>query len=222
MSFFSLFINFFPISVVEHQNTWLKAVHFSFPHNSVGCLGNSFNLGNLTHIFGTDWVSGKAKDLSPYCISSFRKLAWDCSYGGGIFNQVKRLWCWEGLGEGGEGDDRGWDGWMASLTRWTWVWVNSGSWWWTGRPGMLWFMGSLSDWNELNWTDDNHPVFKHFLILYIVFPNIPLNKANHMVKPKWRTFLPFLGTREAKSHCQVMHMLEKEEFMGTLQHAIWI
>ena len=40
----------------------------------------------------------------------------------------KRLWCWEGLGAGGEGDDRGWDGWMASLTQWTWVWVNSGSW----------------------------------------------------------------------------------------------
>ena len=42
----------------------------------------------------------------------------------------------------GEGDDRGWDGWMASLSRCTWVWVNSGSWWWTGRPGVLWFMGS--------------------------------------------------------------------------------
>ena len=54
----------------------------------------------------------------------------------------KRLWCWEGLAVGGEGDDRGWDGWMASLTRWTWVWVNSGSWWCTGRPGMLWFMAS--------------------------------------------------------------------------------
>ena len=54
----------------------------------------------------------------------------------------RRLWCWEGLGAGGEGDDRGWDGWMASLTRWTWVWVNSGSWWWTGRPGVLQFMGS--------------------------------------------------------------------------------
>ena len=53
----------------------------------------------------------------------------------------KRLWCWEGLGAGGEGGDRGWDGWMASPTRWTWVWVNSGSWWWTGRPDMLWFMG---------------------------------------------------------------------------------
>ena len=54
----------------------------------------------------------------------------------------KRLWCWEGLGAGGKGDDRGWDGWMASLTRWTWVWVNSGRWWWTGRPGVLRFMGS--------------------------------------------------------------------------------
>ena len=53
----------------------------------------------------------------------------------------KRLWCWEGLGTGGEGDDRGWDGWMASPTRWMWVWMNSRSWWWTGRPGMLQFMG---------------------------------------------------------------------------------
>ena len=53
----------------------------------------------------------------------------------------KRPWCWEGLGAGGEGDDRRWDGWIASPTRWTWVWVNSGSWWWTGRPGVLRFMG---------------------------------------------------------------------------------
>ena len=53
--------------------------------------------------------------------------------------------------------DRGWDGWMASLTRWTWVWVNSWSWWWAGRPGVLWFMGSQKvghDWaTELNWTE---------------------------------------------------------------------
>ena len=69
----------------------------------------------------------------------------------------KRLWCWEGLGAGGDGDDRRWDGWMASLTRWMWVWVNSGSWWWTGRPGVLQFMGLQRighDWaTELNWTD---------------------------------------------------------------------
>ena len=59
-----------------------------------------------------------------------------------------------------EGEDRGWDGWMASLTRWTWVWVNSGSWWWTGRPGVLWFMGFQRvghDWStELNWTELTH------------------------------------------------------------------
>ena len=54
----------------------------------------------------------------------------------------KRPWCWEGLGAGGEGDDRGWDGWMASPTQWTRIWVDSGSWWWTGRPGVLQFMGS--------------------------------------------------------------------------------
>ena len=54
----------------------------------------------------------------------------------------KRPWCWDRLGAGGEGDNRGWDGWMASLTRWTQVWVNTRSWWWTGRPGVLRFMGS--------------------------------------------------------------------------------
>ena len=66
----------------------------------------------------------------------------------------KRPWCWERL-KAGDGDDRGWDSWMASPTQSTWVWVNSGSWWWTGRPGMLQFMGlqSQNDWvTELNWT----------------------------------------------------------------------
>ena len=55
---------------------------------------------------------------------------------------LKRPWCWERLNAGGEGDDRGWDGWMASLTQWTWVWVSSQSWWWTGKPGVLQSMGS--------------------------------------------------------------------------------
>ena len=67
-----------------------------------------------------------------------------------------RPWCWEGLVAGGEGDDRGWDGWMVSPTQWTWVWVNW-SWWWTGRPGVLQFMGSQRvghNWaTELNWTE---------------------------------------------------------------------
>ena len=68
----------------------------------------------------------------------------------------KRPWCWERLNTGGEGDDRGWDGWMASPTGWTWVWVSSGSWWWTGKPGVMQSTGSQRVgyyWvTELNWT----------------------------------------------------------------------
>ena len=70
---------------------------------------------------------------------------------------LERTWCWERLKVGGEGDNRGWDGWMASPTWWTWVSVNSGSWWWTGRPGVLRFMGSQRvehDWaTDLIWSD---------------------------------------------------------------------
>ena len=66
----------------------------------------------------------------------------------------KRPWCWERLKMGGEGDDRGWDVWMTSPTQWTWVWLNSGNWWWTGRRGMLQSMASQRvgrDWvTELN------------------------------------------------------------------------
>ena len=67
----------------------------------------------------------------------------------------KKLWFWERLRAGGEGDHRGWDGWIVSPTQWTWVWVDSGSWWWTGRPDVLRFMGSQKvghDWaTELHW-----------------------------------------------------------------------
>ena len=67
----------------------------------------------------------------------------------------KRLWCWEGLGAGGEGDHRGWDVWRASPTRWMWVWLNSESWRWTGRPGVCDSWGCKeSDTTEwLNWTE---------------------------------------------------------------------
>ena len=87
---------------------------------------------------------------------------WCCCWNSNILanwceelTHLKRPWCWERLRTGGERDNRGWDGWMVSPTQWTWVWVNSGSWWWTGTPGVLWFMGSQRvrhDWaTELNW-----------------------------------------------------------------------
>ena len=100
------------------------------------------------------------KEISPGCSLEVLMLKLKLQYFGQLMEELthwKRLWCWEGLGAGGEGDDRGWDGWMASLTQQTWVWVNSGSWWWTGRPGVLWFMGSQRvryNWaTELNWTE---------------------------------------------------------------------
>ena len=69
----------------------------------------------------------------------------------------EKPWCWERLRAGGEGDNRGRDGWMASPTQWTWVGVNSRSWWWTGRPGVLRFMELQRvghDWvTVLNWTE---------------------------------------------------------------------
>ena len=71
---------------------------------------------------------------------------------------LKRPWCWERLKAGGEGDDRGWDGWMASPTQRTWAWVSSGSCWWTGKPHMLQSMGSQRvghNWaTELNWSNN--------------------------------------------------------------------
>ena len=68
---------------------------------------------------------------------------------------IGKDWCCEGLGAGGEGGDPGWDGWMASLTRWMWVWVNSESWWWTGRPACCdsWGRKESDTAKWLNWTE---------------------------------------------------------------------
>ena len=77
-----------------------------------------------------------------------------------------RPWCWERLRAGEKGDDRGWDGWRASPTQWISVWVDSSSWWWIGRPGVLWFVGSQRvghNWaTELNWYD-----------IYLSFSDLP-------------------------------------------------
>ena len=101
------------------------------------------------------------KEISPGCSLEGMTLKLKFQYVGRYMRRVdslEKLWCWEALGTVGEGDDGGWDGWMALLTWWMWVWLNSGSWWWTGRPGMLQFMGSQRvrhDWvTELNWIDN--------------------------------------------------------------------
>ena len=116
------------------------------------------------------------KEISLGCTLERMMVKLKLQYFGHLMQRVDSLektLLLEGLGTVGEGDDRGWDGWMASLTRWTWVWVNSGSWWWTGRPGMLWFMGSQRvrhDWvTELNWTVQfsRWVIFAHMSHTYI-------------------------------------------------------
>ena len=94
----------------------------------------------------------------------------------------KRPWCWKILKARGEGDDRRWNGWMASSTQWTWVQASFWSWWWTGKSGMLQSMGSVHDWmNELNWTDSikniessNLWIWNNFFIEVCSFSHIQL------------------------------------------------
>ena len=118
---------------------------------SLGLQGDPTSPSQRRSVLGVHW-----KD---WCWSwNFNTLATSCEE----LTHWKRPWCWDRLRAGGEGDDWGWDGWMASLTQWTWVWVNSGSWWWTGRPGVLQSMGSQKighDWvTELNWTEFAFPL----------------------------------------------------------------
>ena len=107
------------------------------------------------------------KEISPEYSLEGLMLKLKLQYFGHLMQPLKRPWCWERLKVEGEGDNRGWDDWMASPTLWTWVWVSSGSWWWTGRPGVLQSMGLqsrtwLSDCTELNWTIwSSNSTFRH-------------------------------------------------------------
>ena len=98
------------------------------------------------------------KDISPEYPLEGLMLKLKLQYSGHLMQEVthgKRPWCWARFNAGTEGNNRGWHGWMASRTQWTCVWARSGSWWWTGKPGVLQSMGSQRvDMNEQpNWTD---------------------------------------------------------------------
>ena len=94
--------------------------------------------------------------------SILKEISSECSLEGLMLKQKLRPWCWERLKAGGEGDHRGWEGWMASPTQWTWVWTSSGSWWRTGKPSLLQCM-RLQSWTWLrNFTTNN------ILLIYLV------------------------------------------------------
>ena len=123
---------------------------------------DAFELWCWRRLLRVPWTARRSsqsilKKTSPECSLEGLMLMLKLQYFGHLMwrvDSLEKTLMLEGLGAG-EGDDRGWDGWMPSPTRWTWIWVNSGCWWWTGSPGVLQFMGSQRvghDWaTELNW-----------------------------------------------------------------------
>ena len=134
---------------------------------------DAFELWCWRRLLRVPWTERRSnqsilKEISPGCSLEGLMLKLKLQYFGYLMRRAdsfKRPWCWERLRVGGEGDNRGWDVWMASSTQWTWVWVDSGSWQWTGRPGVLQFMMSQRvghDWvTELNW------IVFYYLLLFL-------------------------------------------------------
>ena len=124
----------------------------------------------------------------------------------------KRPWCWEGLGAGGEGDDRGLDGWVASLTRCAWVWVNSGSWWWTGGLACCdsWGHKESDTTERLNWTEPGftnkvslghsltHSFAYHLWLL--LYCKAELRRIKVATWPLWK-YLPGLSQKKFADPC---------------------
>ena len=113
---------------------------------------DAFELRCWRRLLRIPWTSRRSnqsvlKEISPGVHWKDSCWSWDSNILATWCKELthwKRLWCWLGLRAGGEGDNRGWDGWMASPTWWTWIWVDSRGWWWTGRPGTT---------EGLNWTE---------------------------------------------------------------------
>ena len=143
---------------------------------------DAFELGCWRRLLRVPWTARRSnqsilKEISPEYSLEEPMLNWNSNTLATWCKELshwKRPWCWERLKAGGERDDRGWDVWMASLTQWTWVWVSSGRWWRTGKPGVLQSMGSQRfkhDWGtELNCTEWESPSI--YLLLETFYPLI--------------------------------------------------
>ena len=124
---------------------------------------DAFELWCWRRLLRVPWTARRSnqsllKEISPECSLKGLMLKLKLQYLATFWEELtpwKRPWCWERL-RAGEGDNRGWDGWMASPTQWRWIGVNSRSWWWTRRPGIMHSMWSQRvghDWlTELSWT----------------------------------------------------------------------
>ena len=137
---------------------------------------DAFELWSWARLLRVPWTARRSKqsipkNINPKCslegLMLRLMLRLKLQYFSHLWKEMahlKRPWCWQRLKVGGEGD-RGWDHWMASPIQWTWIWVDSRSWWWTGRLGMLQSMALQRighDWaTELNWTELNEEIKKY-------------------------------------------------------------
>ena len=126
---------------------------------------DAFELWSWRRCLRVPWTARRSnqsilKEISPECSLEGQMLKLKLQYSSYLMQRVdsleNTLMLWKIEGRRRRGRQRGWDGWMASLNQWTWVWVNSGRWWWTGRPGVLQFMGwQRVGATELNWTEQH-------------------------------------------------------------------
>ena len=141
------------------------------------------------------WNRSILKEINPEYSLKGLMLKLKLQYTGHLIWRThwKRSWCWARLKAGGEGDDRGWDGWMASLTEWTWVWASSRRWLWTGKPGLLQSMGSqrvrhswVTEQQQMFLVVFNRRTLTCILIFFMERGNY-LNKISHLwTEVSWR------------------------------------
>ena len=124
---------------------------------------DAFELRCWRRLLRVPWTERRSnqsilKEISPKYSLEGLMLKLKLQYFGHLMwrtDSLEKPWCWKRLKAGGEGDNREWDGWMASLTRWTWVWASSGSWWWEAWCSAVHGVAkSQTQLSELNWTED--------------------------------------------------------------------
>ena len=150
-----------------------------------------------TVVLRVPWIARRSnqsilKEISPECSLEGLILKLKLQYFGHLMRRAdsfEKTRCWERLKAGGEGDDRGSDGWMASPTQWAWFWVNSGSWLWKGRPGVLQFMGSQRV--RHNWMTELYWPWSTILFIHcwIWFANILLRILSLSMLKRYWSFL---------------------------------
>ena len=159
-------------------------MYSSLPGSSLCGMFQTFELSCWRRLLRVPWTARRSKpsilkEIGPEYSLERLMVSWNSNTLVTWCEELthwKRPWCWKDWRqEEEEGDNRGWDGWMALPSQWTWVWASSGSWWWTGKPGLLQSMGSQRvrhDWaTKLNWTTYQ---FSQNRKLEIISPTPPL------------------------------------------------